>query len=410
MSSTAASDGTLSPARSRLYMAGRAIDAVGSGLWIPVSLLFFVRAQHLPLSQVGSAMTVGMITGLVAGPYAGSLVDRLGPAPIVVGSNVVRAIVFTLYPMIRSIWLVTVLAMIVSASDRMFWTANTPLLAQLNGTQTLAARLSTLNVIRVLGIGAGAGLAGLVGRSESGMHLLAYANGASFALAAAFVCAVAGVPKRLPPQDREPGTRKWYTVMGDRAFLLLCLTQVIFTIADSSFTIALPLVIVETLREPMWLAGASVLVANIVLVLTFKPALAYTKRTSQHRALTLSSIVLVVTFLLMAPAREFPQFLIVPVVLFVSALGVTAEALQAAGMSDVVYNAAPKGLKGRYNAVFQLAYGVPGAIAPAMFTWLLVLGNTELWLMLAIFATIAIPLLARTTSLWSSQPSTDPVI
>ncbi|WP_329576590.1 MFS transporter [Kitasatospora sp. NBC_01250] len=403
MSSDTTAGPLVGPARTRLYLAARSIDAVGSGLWMPISLFFFVQAQRLPVDQVGAALTVGAVFGLVAGPFGGTLVDRWGPGPVVLASNVVRAVGFLLYPQVGAVWQVALIAAANSAGDRIFWTANTPLLAQLAGERKLLGTLGTMSVVRIAGLGIGAGLAGLVGRSTAGLHALAWANGVSFALAAALVCAVLRVPApdRAAPDDgtgRDGGTsggpaRTWRTVLRDRPYLLLCLIQVQFTLAASSLTVALPLVAVRTLHGPLWLAGASVLVGNIVLMVAVKRAIAYSRRTSRLRALTAAAGLFAVTFLLMAPAQLAGRALVVPLVLLVSVLGVTAEALFGSVMSAAAYEAAPEGLKGRYNALFQTAYGTSGALAPAVFTALLAVGNPVLWLALVASSALTVPVL-----------------
>ncbi|MEV7026510.1 MFS transporter, partial [Kitasatospora sp. NPDC093558] len=392
-----AADAHVSPARTRLYLAARSIDAVGSGLWMPISLFFFVQAQRLPVEQVGAALTAGAVFGLVAGPFGGTLVDRFGPGPVVLASNVVRAVGFLLYPLVGSVWQVALIAAANSAGDRIFWTANTPLLARLTGERKLVGALGTMSIVRIAGLGVGAGLAGLVGRSTAGLHALAWANGVSFAVAAVLVCAVLRVRAPGPPRtggDTPDGpARTWGTVLRDRPYLVLCLVQVLFTFAANSLTVALPLVAVRTLRGPVWLAGASVLVGNVVLMVAVKPAIAYGRRTSRLRALTAAAVLFAVTFLLMAPAQLAGPALVVPLVLLVSALGVTAEALFGSVMSAAAYEAAPEGLKGRYNALFQTAYGASGALAPAVFTALLAVGNPVLWLALVASSALTVPVL-----------------
>ncbi|MEE1782949.1 MFS transporter [Streptomyces sp. SP17BM10] len=391
----AAADAPGSPTRVRLYLAARSIDAVGSGLWMPISLFFFVQAQRLPVEQVGAALTAGAVFGLVAGPFGGTLVDRFGPGPVVLVSNVVRAVGFLLYPLVGTVWQVALIAAANSAGDRIFWTANTPLLARLAGERKLVGALGNMSIVRIAGLGIGAGLAGLVGRSTAGLHALAWANGASFAVAAVLVCAVLRVPgpSRTGGNTPDGPGRTWGTVLRDRPYLVLCLVQVLFTFAANSLTVALPLVAVRTLRGPVWLAGASVLVGNIVLMVAVKPAIAYGRRTSRLRALTAAAAVFAVTFLLMAPAQLAAPALVVPLVLLVSVLGVTAEALFGSVMSAAAYEAAPEGLKGRYNALFQTAYGASGALAPAVFTALLAVGNAVLWLALVASSALIVPVL-----------------
>ncbi|MGW2848852.1 hypothetical protein ACWC5G_29175, partial [Streptomyces sp. NPDC001274] len=51
----------------RRYLLANLIDNVGTGLWAPLSLIFFTRAQHLPIDDVGAALSAGGLLGLLAG-------------------------------------------------------------------------------------------------------------------------------------------------------------------------------------------------------------------------------------------------------------------------------------------------------------------------------------------------------
>ena len=165
--------GASSAVRGRLYLLAMLIDTIGSGMWMPIGLIFFTRAQHLPFEQVGMALTVGGVFGLAAGPISGNLVDRFGPGRFIMISNVARGAVFFFYPLIDSAWQVSLLAAVFAAADRLFWTANTPLLGSLVTERRLDRLLATQNVIRIVGLGLGAAASGLLAGTVHGLHLLA---------------------------------------------------------------------------------------------------------------------------------------------------------------------------------------------------------------------------------------------
>ena len=51
--------------------------------------------------------------------------------------------------------------------------------------------------------------------------------------------------------------------------------------------------------------------------------------------------------------------------------------------SATAAEAAPDHLRGRYLGLFQLSWGIGGAVTPIAFTWLLAHGQTTLWWVLA---------------------------
>ncbi len=60
------------------------VDNFGSGLFLPLTLVYATREVGLPLAVAGVTVTVGTGVGLPGPPVAGGGVDRVGPRPVVV--------------------------------------------------------------------------------------------------------------------------------------------------------------------------------------------------------------------------------------------------------------------------------------------------------------------------------------
>src|SRR5208282_4440548 len=73
-------------------LAALGIDNFGSGLFLPVALLYVIRVVGLPLAVAGPVVAVGAVAGLGVPPVAGRLVDRVGPLRVVVGAEVLQAL------------------------------------------------------------------------------------------------------------------------------------------------------------------------------------------------------------------------------------------------------------------------------------------------------------------------------
>lgn len=384
---------TISRIRQHLYMFAMLLDTIGTGMWMPVGLIFFTKAQQLPVEQVGSMLTVGGIFGLVLGPMAGNLVDKWGPGRLLLASNLSSASVFVLYPLVGSAWQIALLAAVLSAATRLFWTANTLHLASTVSGRGLDEVLATQNVIRIVGIGIGAGASGVFAGSVTGLHVLALINAGTFVLAAILIGSVVNLSTpdtKVVGNDSLPKVG-WRDIVADRPFLLLCLVQTLFVLCAMSLVGIMPLVALDPLGGPQWLPGASIVVGNVVLALAQKPAVRFSTRTSRLRALLISSITFAVTFLLMAPGTYLDQSLVIPLVLAASALGVVGEALFGPLMTAVANERAPEAVRGRYSALFQTSWGLAVVLAPAVFTGLLALGHAVLWLTACGIALLTIP-------------------
>ncbi|MGH3490353.1 MAG: hypothetical protein ACRDP8_20895 [Actinopolymorphaceae bacterium] len=73
------------------------IDALGSGLFLPFSVLFFTMTTSLGLQQVGLALSIAAVARLPATGGAGMLTDRIGPKNALIISNLAQATGFAGY-------------------------------------------------------------------------------------------------------------------------------------------------------------------------------------------------------------------------------------------------------------------------------------------------------------------------
>jgi MFS family permease len=384
----------------RLYLFSALIDTIGGGMWMPVTLIFFIDAKGFSATEVGVAVTIGGIVGLLAGPLGGSLVDKRGPAPMIVISNLLCASVFLLNTFVSAVWQISVLSALFAASDRLFWTANAPLLERMVPEgRKLDRALGSQGVLRIIGLGAGAGLSGLFIGNIQGLYTIAYANSVSYVLAAAitlYAVRLAGVlhaPAAAPPDDPDEAPQAWGKVLSDRPYLMLCLAQVQFGLAARSFIVILPVVAIHNLGGPSWLPGASIVVSNALLAVIQSPVVRWSERRSRLLVLNIAAVVFCVSFLLLAPAEALGSDWAIPIVIAVALLTAVAEAGFGPLLIAAANQAAPEGFKGRYSATLQTSWGVANVLAPALFTALLALGNFVLWLAMAVILILVVPAL-----------------
>lgn len=373
----------------RTYLVALTVDCVGNGLWAPVALIFFTRGQHLSLAHVGAALTVGGLLGLLAGPVNGLLVDRWGPANGAALSYAVRTGVFALFPFVSATWQVGALAVVAAAAERLFWTASTPLLARLVPAEALLGVLSTASVLKVSGWAAGGAIGatagGLLIDSGTGLHLIAYANGLTYAAAMGLVLTVRRHVRPSPAAEALADGRawRWRDLRDDPGFLRLCLLTLLLAFVSDCLTTMLPVVAIVVLGQPSWLPGVVVAVACVSMAVARRPAVAYARRVSAPPALRLAACFFTLAVLVMAPSG-WAGPATTAVVLSTALIGTLGDALFAPVVTTTANAAAPPGLEGRYNATFQTSFGIAGAVAPAAGTALLAHGNTVLWLGLAV--------------------------
>ncbi|MBX6169443.1 MAG: MFS transporter, partial [Thermobispora bispora] len=223
----------ISPPRNRAvrpFLVGMFVDALGSGLYMPLTLLFIQQMTGLPETTVGLAVTLAATLGLAANPLAGMLIDRFDARTVLVGTYVIRALGFALYPLVNAFGPLIALAAVISAGDRAYYPASGSYVAALTesgGRDRLYALQATARNVAF-------GLGGLLSASAvslaggAGFTLIGFLNAASFVLAAACLLLPGGrVPTVRRPGEKTGGYRQ---VLSDRPFLGVVAVEQAFTL------------------------------------------------------------------------------------------------------------------------------------------------------------------------------------
>ncbi|MGT2532298.1 MFS transporter [Streptomyces nojiriensis] len=185
----------------RVLILASFVNRVGNGLFNTASALYFTLVVGLPAAQVGAALTVAGLIGLVAGIPGGHLADRRGPRTVMMLALAVQALAMSALVLVESWSALTVVATVDQLAAAVGGAAWGALVGRV-GTERPAlfrAKLRTyVNLGVVLGT-AGAGFA-VAANSRPAYLVLILGNAASFALCALFLFL-------LPPTSRCRGRR-----------------------------------------------------------------------------------------------------------------------------------------------------------------------------------------------------------
>ena len=178
--------------RHRRFVSALGIDALGGGIWMPLSMLYFLRQTDLTLVELGLVMTVAnlVVTPLV--PYVGRLVDRVGPKSVMQSGNLIQAASFAAYPFVDSMLTVGIALGVSTVGRTMFWGSNGPLITQITQPGEREQWFGFVQAMRNAGMGVGGLLAGLalsIG-TDAAYEAVVLANSASFVVAFLFMTGV----------------------------------------------------------------------------------------------------------------------------------------------------------------------------------------------------------------------------
>jgi MFS family permease len=376
------------------------IDALGSGLYLPLSLLYFTLVAGLPLRGVGLALSAATALTLPVPLLAGACADRFGARRVVVTAQLLQGVGFCGFLFVHNIGALLLAALLVAAGERIYWTTIFTFVAETSDSRQLDAWYARVSVTRSLGIGSGALLAAVV--VGSGSHLLyqiaIIANAASFGVAAVLLALVAAEGSPANGPDRAGTTPKlqsggYRAVIKDRPFIAFTATNLAYSLCLTMVTVALPVFVVKGLAGPAWLAGVLFAVNTGLIILA--QALV-TKTVTVHRrtrVLAAAGALWVLWTLGMAAGRGVPHAALIPFLIGGMLVFTVAEMMQSPTSTALAAAASRTELRGRYMAVYQYGYQIAKIIAPILSTQLFVVNVGLPWLVLAVVVAAAIPAL-----------------
>src|SRR6476661_8449954 len=350
----------------RRFVTAIAVDAVGSGVFMPVCMLYFLVTTDLSLVQVGAAISLASAVALPAGPLlAGNALQFLGYAAYLVTDSFLG---------------VTLWTVVVTVGRTAFWGSYGNIVAAISAPGEREKWFGFLGALRNVGFALGGLLSGLaitIG-TQGAFAAVVVANAASFALAFFLLLAVPPTPRTGP--RATPGA--WGVVLRDRPYRLLWVAQLTFSTSMMVLNFAMPVYATTVLGLPGWVTGA-VFTLNTVMV-GFGQGLVVRGMTGavRWRVLMLTNAVFAASFVILLGASRLSVGLATAVVLVGAVVYTAGEVLGGPVHGALAAEAAPEHLRGRYLSLIQLAWNLASTVAPVTFAWLLDRGAAPIWLAL----------------------------
>ena len=378
----------------RRFVAAIVADTVGSGLFMPLTLLYFLAMTDLSLVQIGSAMSVSAVLTMPGAFVIGSLVDRFGPRRMMLAGNLVQAAGMLAYLWADSLLAVALWTALLNIGRQSFWGSFGNVVTAISAPGERELWFGFLQAVRNLGYSIGGVLAGIALQigTDLAFQTVVVVNAVTFIVA--FVLLIDVPDHRAATPDDAP-VEGWGTVLRDGAYLRLVLGQFGFVAGMMVLNFALPVYVAETIDLPGWVVGA-IFTLNTAMV-GLGQGLVVRRMTGQVRSrmMGLAQVAFVVSYGMFVVAGWLPVWLAVALMLLGAAVYTLGELTGGPVLSATAAEAAPDHLRGRYLGLFQLSWGIGGAITPLAFTWLLDRGPTTLWWVLTLVAIVSATYLQR---------------
>ncbi|OLR94648.1 MFS transporter [Actinokineospora bangkokensis] len=354
----------------RLLLVVSFIDAVGTGMFLTGSALFFTRGLGLSAGEVGFGLSLASLVGFACSVPVGKLSDRIGAQRALVALQVWRGLCFVAYPFADNYTLFLVVACLAGTGE---WAAP-PVVQSLVGsltTETTRVRsMSALLMVRNVGATIGAAAAGLTIAlaDPSAYTALVLLDAASFLVSGAVLLRL----RLRPAEHAHTAADDVDAVRRSRPsgrYLLLAGLNGLLYLHAVLLTVGLPLWVAGYTNAPGWVIG-TIVVLNTVLAVALQLRLSrgvVGPAAAANRQLRAGLALAACCLLVMTTGATAPVLTVALVLAATTAMTI-GEIYQGVGAWGLSFALSPPDRRGYFLSVYNLGQTGAMIIGPWLVT------------------------------------------
>ncbi len=358
------------------------IDACGSGLFLPLSVLYFQVTAGFSLPIIGLTLTIATVCTLPLTLITGSLVDRFGARRVTATSQLIQAVGLFGYLFVHIVPFLFLMALLVTAGTRMFYAAHTVLVAEIASPHERDRWYGLVGAIRNVGLGVGGFFAGLVLVMHDPViyHVLISVSSACYLVAGSLLLRM---PEPRYERTEQVIKARYQAVLQDHAFLGFLISSISFPLCALMLGTALPVYITEAVHAPAWIVGPILILTSLLTISCQTLIVRLLEPHRRTRAIVSAALIWCGSCSLFALALMIPRLFLIPYLFLAVILYTLASLLYTPTASALVADLGPIALRGRYLATYEFSWGIAGALTPALFTILYAMTPALPWIVLA---------------------------
>ena len=366
----------------RYYLA-TLIGALGTGLTLSLFVVYFVQARHFHVVVATLLLSWESILGLGISPVYGTLVDKYGPSRVLTVAMPVVALGIASIGFASTVPLAFASATAIAMGGAGTWGALTVLLTRIVPEPDRQNAFGVNFMILNLGIGLG----GLVGTSLANVQRIAsfeslYLASGSLAMAAAvlvFTLRRFGGPSQAPVHH-ETVREGWHEVVRDTRLLrYLAVTTLLVICGYGSVEAGLPLFVTRIVHLPINRVGLLFFFNTFTIIFAQLFVLGRIQRRSRSLLLGVVGLAWGTSWLLATASVAMGALAAAATLCLGQVIFAFGETMWAPVAPALVNDLAPEHLRGRYNALSGLVWGVSGTIGPLIAGLFLAGGHGTAW-------------------------------
>jgi MFS family permease len=380
--------------RSRVALvAALAIDNFGSGLFLPLAIVYASREVGLGVDTAGGVIASATVLGFAVPAIAGRLTHRVGPRAVVIAAQALQGLGAVAYLVAEDAAGVFVAAALMAAGVQLFYCAVFVLIADVSTGEAKERPFALIAMVRggAFGLGNLAAALALAWQSSEALRVLVAVDAVTFALTASLLALFVRTPMVEHADTRPVGL---FGVLRDHRYLTLMAATLLAGLALDVGLVGTPVYVIEILHGPQWLPSALLAMGTVlgsVAGLRIVDALSGTRRT---RSLQAGTLILAAWALAMIGLDLVGPGAVVACAfaawLLLVAGGKVSEPI-ASALSEAL---PPRESRSVYMATYQYAFTAAQALAPAV-VGLFVISAWLPWAVVAVACLAGVVLLSR---------------
>ncbi|HZM80798.1 MAG TPA: MFS transporter [Candidatus Limnocylindrales bacterium] len=397
------------PARreARRILIGTIFSALGRGFTLPFLFIYLTKVRDVPASTAGLLIGwFGLLT-LFAAPVGGTLIDRFGARRVVLPALTIEATAMGLLAFASTEWHFWGVLTLGALAGSSIWAGQNTILTSVTGDAERQKVFGLQFALLNLGIGVGAAISGSIVDIErlSTFQLIYLLDLCCYLAPVVVLLSMPRVGRRLvdPVQPapggadavRPPGYRE---VLRHKPFRRLLGFSLLLTVSGyAQLEVGFSGFAVNVVGVTPRIIGYAFTANTVVIVLAQLFVIKKITGRSRSTALALVGAVFAVSWMVLGVAGLIDGASAVASALSVitfAAVFAFGETLLSPTMPTMVNALATDELRGRYNALAGMIWGISGVIAPISAGPLLQLGLGGLWIGLVIAGCLSASMIA----------------
>jgi MFS family permease len=396
----------------RRILVGTLFSAIGRGLTLPFLLVYLTQVRGFEAGTVGLLVGWMGVVALALAPLGGTLVDRFGARRVVLPLFLVEAAGVAALAFVDSTLMAFLVLTVMAIGGAALWSGQTVILASLVNPEERQRTFGLSFTLLNLGIGIGGLISGAIVDASRPITFQAiyFGDAVSYLIPALILLSLPHVGRRVAREDVAPASaaavgapaRSGYgVVLKDKSFVRFIIFGLTLTTCGyAQIEVGFTAFSTEVAQVPPRVIGWALAANTLLIVLAQLFVLRWLEGRSRSRALAIVGAIFAVSWLVLGAAGVAGSAgrttLAIAGVVTCAVIFAMGETLLSPVMPAITNALATDELRGRYNAMGSMIWGVSGIVGPVAAGPLIGAGRATLWVFLVVGGSLVASVIALT--------------